>query len=144
MIKQQLLTDQTTALKSHQTQELSTLRYILAQIKNKEIDKQSELTDEEVLGVLQKQEKELTESIEAFEKAGRRELAAEYGAQRTILRKYLPAEITDSELMEAILQIKKDHEAEIAQNPKSVIGIAMRTLKGKAAPARIMKALGEV
>lgn len=66
MLKQKLQDDQLQALKSGQKEKLSVVRYILAQIKNKEIEKQSELSDEDVVGVLKKIAKELRESVEAF------------------------------------------------------------------------------
>ena len=75
MLRQKLQDDQITALKAGEKTRLSVLRFILAQIKNKEIDKKSELNDEEVLVVLRKVIKEIKESVEAFEKGGRKELA---------------------------------------------------------------------
>src|SRR3989344_5213482 len=68
MLRKKIVADQIQSLKNHDQEKLSILRYILAQIKNKEIDKKIELIDEEIITVLRKIAKELNESIEAFKK----------------------------------------------------------------------------
>ena len=73
MLKEKLQSDQIQALKSGDKDKLSALRYILAQIKNKEIEKMADITDDDVVIVLKKIAKELRESIEAFEKGGRKD-----------------------------------------------------------------------
>src|SRR3989338_6173611 len=102
MLQQKLQTDQIQALKSGNKKRLETLRYILAQIKNKEIEKREPLTDEEVTTVLRKIIKELKESIDSFEKANRTDLTQEYKAQYEIAAAYMPAEISDEELKRAV------------------------------------------
>ncbi len=72
MLKQRLLDDQITALKSGDKTKLELMRYILAQLHNKEIEKQAELGDEDVIDGLKKIAKELGESIDAFKKGGAR------------------------------------------------------------------------
>ena len=102
MLRQKLQNDSLVALKSGDKTKLGILRFILAQIKNKEIDKNppagGELTDEETLVVLRKVIKELKESVEAFEKGGRIELADDSKKQLEIASVYLPAEISDEQL----------------------------------------------
>ncbi|OGK15262.1 hypothetical protein A2774_02440 [Candidatus Roizmanbacteria bacterium RIFCSPHIGHO2_01_FULL_39_12c] len=98
MLRKKIVEDQIRALKNREADRLSTLRYILAQIKNKEIDKKSfdathdkqELTDEEVVAVLRKICKELIESIAAFKKGDRQDLVSEYQKQLVIVNSYLP------------------------------------------------------
>lgn len=87
MIKQKLQEQQLTALKAKDTKKLALLRYILAQIQNKEIDKKGLLTDEETTGLLQKIAGQLKESIEAAIKARRNDLVDEYKGQLEILKK---------------------------------------------------------
>src|SRR3990167_9681072 len=102
MLRQKLQDDQVIALKSGDKTKLEILRFILAQIKNKEIDKNppagGELNDEETLVVIKKVTKELKESIEAFEKGGRKDLSDDSKKQLKIVSVYLPAEISDEEL----------------------------------------------
>jgi uncharacterized protein len=141
MLQQKLQTDQIQALKSGDKKRLETLRYILAQIKNKEIDKREPLTDDEVTNVMRKIIKELKESIESIEKGNRADLAAEYKAQYDIAITYMPAEISDEELKKAVEDLKQKHADVFQKNPKALIGICIRELKQRAEPSRILKQL---
>lgn len=89
MLKKNLYHDQIQALKNRDTTKLDLLRYILAQIKNKEIEKQAELTDKEVTEVLKKIVKELEESIDASVKGERGDLEKKYREELDIAKKYL-------------------------------------------------------
>lgn len=141
MLRQKLQDDSMIALKAGDKTKLSVLRFILAQIKNKEIDKKLELTDEETMVVLRKVIKELKESVEAFEKGGRKELAEDSKKQLEFASVYLPAEISDEELKAEIEKIIKENQAVFDNNQKAIIGICMKQLKSKADPGRIMKTL---
>jgi len=141
MLKQKLQDDQITALKSGDKTKLGVLRFILAQIKNKEIDKKSELNDDETLLVIKKVTKELKESIEAFEKGGRKDLSDDSKKQLKIILVYLPAEISDEELKNEIGKIIKENQTVFDNNQKAIIGICMKQLKSKADPGRIMNVL---
>lgn len=144
MIQQKLQSDQIQALKSGEKKKLETLRYILAQIKNKEIEKRTPLTDEEVTNVIRKFVKELKESIESFEKGNRTDLAQEYKAQLEFAMVYMPAEISDADLKKQIEEIKERNLETYQKSPKALIGICMRELKPKADPGRIMTQLKEL
>ena len=152
MLRQKLQVDQITALKAGDKTKLNVLRFILAQIKNKEIDKNppagGELNDEEVLVVLRKVIKEIKESVEAFEKGGRKDLLEDNKKQLEIASVYLPAEISDDELRLEIEKVIKENQATFDNNlpagrqaKSAIIGICMKSLKSKADPGRIMKTL---
>lgn len=141
MLRQKLQDDQIAALKAGNKTKLGVLRFILAQIKNKEIDKKSELNDDETLVVIKKVTKELKESIEAFEKGGRKDLSDDSKKQLEIVSVYLPAEISDEELKNEIGKIIKENQTIFDNNQKTIIGICMKQLKLKADPGRIMKVL---
>ena len=145
MLRQKLQDDQIAALKAGDKIKLGILRFILAQIKNKEIGKNppagGELTDEETLVVLRKVIKELKESVEAFEKGGRKELADDNKAQLEIASVYLPTEINDEDLKVEIEKVIKENQTVFDNNQKAIIGICMKQLKSKADPGRIMKVL---
>lgn len=141
MLRQKLQDDSILALKAGNKTRLSVLRFILAQVKNKEIDKQSELNDEETMVVLRKVIKELKESVEAFEKGGRKELLEDSKKQLEIALVYLPAEIGDDELKKEIERVIKENQAVFDNNQKAIIGLCMKELKSKADPGRIMKTL---
>lgn len=141
MLKEKLQVDQLAALKSGNKKTLETLRYILSQIKNKEIDKKTELTDEEVVDILRKQVKALNESIEAFRKGAREDLAEASEDQKKIISSYLPAEISDEELRVEIKKIIDANRDLYDKNAKAVIGICVKELKSKVDPSRVTKIL---
>lgn len=141
MLYQQLQSEQITALKAKDTLKLQTIRGIIAQVKNKEIEKKEALTDEEVLSVIKKAKKELLESIESFTKGGRADLVEESQKQLALVSVYLPAELTDEELEKAVKDLIAANADAIAKNPKAIIGICMKELKSKADSSRIMSAL---
>jgi hypothetical protein len=144
MLYEQLQAEQITALKTKDTLKLLTLRGIIAQVKNKEIDKGSVLTEDEVLSVIKKTKKELLESIESFTKGGRADLTEESQKQLVIVSSYLPAEISDEELEKEIKSLIENSKEAIAKNPKAIIGICMKELKNKAESSRILAALQKV
>ena len=144
MIYQQLQTDQLVAMKAKEMDKLQTIRGLISSIKNKEIDKGSALTDDEVILVLQKAKKECLESIDSFTKGGREDLLAEAKAQMAVVASYLPAELTDEELKQTITTIIEQNKAAIDQNPKALIGLCMKALRGKAESNRIMQMIQAV
>ena len=128
-------------MKSADKDKVTVLRYILAQIQNKEIEKKADLTDDETVTALRKFVKELNESIEAFTKGNRADLVAGTKKQLEIITPYLPAEISDEELKKEIQKVV-DQNKEIQQsNPKALMGICVKALKSKAEPGRIVKIL---
>lgn len=143
MLKEKLQNDQTNALRSGDKDRLSVLRYILAQIKNKEIEKRADLTDDDVVEVLKKIAKELRESIEAFEKGGRSDLVSEYKKQLGIVLPYLPAELSDYELEKAVSELIEKNKELYEKNTKAVIGICVKELKSKADSSRILAVLNK-
>ncbi len=143
MLIQILTQDQIQALKNHDQEKVTTLRYILAQIKNKEIDKKAQLTDDEILNVLRKIVKELKESIEAFQKGRREDLIEEYQKQLDFVTAYLPKEILEVELKKEIERLISQNQELYDKNPKAIIGICMKELRTKADPGRILKLINE-
>lgn len=141
MIQQKIQTDLIVAMKSGKTETVNILRYILAQIKNKEIEKKTELNDEEITQVLRKIAKELKESIEAFEKGGRADLVTGSKNQLDILHPYLPQELSDEDLKKSIQSIMNANKEAIQRNPKIAIGLCMKELRTKADSSRIMSLL---
>ena len=91
MLVKKLQNEQIKALKSGDKARLEILRYILAQIHNKEIEKKGNLSDEEVVSVLKKITKELKESIASSQKGQRMDLVNSYQQQLKIVNEFLPA-----------------------------------------------------
>lgn len=141
MLVKKLQTEQIKALKSGDKSRLGVLRYILAQIHNKEIDKKAALSDQEAVSVLKKIARELNESIESSEKGQRSDLVSDYHEQLKIVEEFLPAEISDEELEKKITELIKKNQELYDKNPKALIGICVKELRAQADPARIMKIL---
>ena len=127
-LKQQLMEDMKTSMKSGDKQQLETIRFVIAKIKNIEID-QDELGDEKIQQLIAKQIKEMKEVFADYEKAGRTDLVEADQAKITILEKYLPDQMSDSELDQLIEQV-------IQENPDvimgKIIGLVNQRAAGKA------------
>jgi len=136
----QLQTDSMQALKNHDSERVQTLRMIVSQLKYKEIEAKSPLTDEDVISTIRKQLKELTEAKDQFLTAKRQDLADANSTQIQILKAYLPSEIPDHELESLIRQFIASNEPAFKSNPKTLTGKIVGALKSKAAPDRIVRA----
>jgi len=141
MLKSKLQADQIVALKARDQLRLDTIRYIVSQIKNKEIDTQKDISDDEVVSILKKIKKEFHESIDSFTKGGRKDLVDEYQKQLDILLTYLPEEISDEDLMKEVESLVEKNKDLFQQKPQALIGICIKELKSKADSTRIMQAL---
>ena len=109
-----------------------TLRMVLAAAQNAEKDKGAALTPEEELAVLTREVKQRRESIDAFEKAGRDDLAAGEFAEVEILMPYLPEQLGDDELRALVVAAIARTSATSARDMGKVMGALMPDVKGKA------------
>jgi uncharacterized protein len=128
----QISQDLNLALKARDEVSVSTLRFLLSGIHNAKIAKGSELSDPEVLTEIAREAKRHKESIEAFEKAGREELASKEKAELGILQKYLPEQLTEEEISKVVLKVIAEVGATGAGDIGKVMGIVMARVKGKA------------
>ena len=99
-----------SALKNRDTEKTAVLRFILAQVQNKSIEKRGtgdppELSDEEVGQVLQKEFKKRKEAIELFKKGGRNDLADKETSELKFFEEYLPAELSQDEIMKGVEKV---------------------------------------
>jgi uncharacterized protein YqeY len=101
-LKQQLADAVKTAMRAKEADRLGTLRFLLAAIKQKEVDERIDLNDEQVISIIEKQVKQRRESIAAFEKAGRTETAEKEKAELRVLQEFLPQPAAPEELEAAI------------------------------------------
>ncbi len=137
MIKQKLVSDQIAAMKSKNAAVLEILRYILAQIKNAEVDTKADLSDEAIQQLIRKEIKKLQDAIVPFQKAHRSDLVDEYQGQIDILNQYLPAQISDEDLMKEITKVMEKNAELAATNPNAMIGLCARELKSVADSSHI-------
>lgn len=105
-LKSQLKSDLTTAMKDRDELTTATLRMLLTAVTNEEVAGKSarELSDDEVLKVINREAKKRREAAEAFAEAGRAEQAERERAEETVLDRYLPVQLTDEELATLVAQ----------------------------------------
>jgi uncharacterized protein YqeY len=119
------------AMRAKDERKLSTLRMVNSTLKNSDIEARGQgkppLSDEDILGVLQKMIKQRQESVELYVKGGREELAAQERAEIAIITGYLPKQMSDDEVKAAIAAAVKDTSAAGMKDMGKVIA----ALKGK-------------
>lgn len=129
---EQIKQDLIAAQKSKDELRISVLRYILSRFTYAQIEKQRELTDEDIIEEIAKEAKRHRESIEAFEKGGRAELAQKEQAELDILQSYLPEQLSEDELIKLVDQAISQTGASTKQDMGKVIGMVMGQVKGRA------------
>ena len=141
MLKNQLKNDLISALKEKDDKKVSILRFALSKIQKEEIKNQKELTDEEVVLVLQKLKQELEEEKEAAISAKRDDLKQKAEEELKILLPYLPKPLSDEELKQEIQKLIDQNKDLWQKNPKALIGICVKALKTKAETKRIINTI---
>jgi uncharacterized protein YqeY len=139
-LKDQIKADMKSAMKAGDKDRLKVVRLIMAAIKQVEVDTREELDDAGVLGVLNKMVKQRRDSVEAFEKGGREDLAAIERDEIAVLEAYLPEQLSADELASLV------DEAIAATGAESIrdMGKVMGQIKTKAAGRADMGAVSAV
>jgi len=141
MLIEQIQKDLTEALKNKNELVVSTLRLLLSEIHNKKIDKQAELNNEDVVGVLRKEAKKRQESIEAYKQGGRQELADKESKELIILSKYLPQEMDPQELEKIVKEVIGEVGAQGVGDFGKVMGVVMDRVKGRIDGSKVSEAV---
>jgi len=123
-------------MKAKDADRLSTLRMVKANLMNRQIEKGSELTDEEVTKALQSLVKQRRDSIEQYNNAGRSELADKEAAEIKVLEEYLPQAASDEEIEAAVASAVAETGASSMKDMGSVMKAVMAKLAGKSADGR--------
>jgi len=124
--------DLKVAMKSSDAIRVSVLRMAKAAIKNVQIEKSRELSDEEILSVLSSMGKQRRESIEQFSRAGREDLAAIEQQELSILQSYMPAQLPLEEVEKFIIQAIQESSAKSEADMGKVMKVLMPKIKGLA------------
>jgi uncharacterized protein YqeY len=101
-LKERITEDMKASMRSGDKERLAGIRFVLAAIKQREVDERIQLDDTQVLAVLEKMIKQRRESITQFEAGGRADLVAKETAELAVLLAYLPAQLSDAEVESAI------------------------------------------
>jgi uncharacterized protein YqeY len=130
-----------SAMRARETERLATIRLLLAAIKQKEVDERIELDDAAVIGVVDKLIKQRKDSIEAFRKAERHDLADKEQAEMQVLQAYLPARMNAQELAQAVAAIVAELGAKGPGDMGRVMAAVKAQLSGKADMGQVSAAV---
>ncbi len=131
-LKSQITDDMKSAMKAKDTNALKAIRMILGAIKQKEVDERIELDDAQVTSVIQKMVKQRKDSISQFKDAGRDDLVANEEAELVILNNYMPEQMSEEQILQAVDQAIADTGASSMQDMGKLMGALKAQLAGKA------------
>ena len=135
-LSKQIVSDLTAAMKAQDANRTSTLRMVKAAMMNRQIEKGSELTDDDMQKLLQSLVKQRRDSIEQYEKAGRQELVDKESAEIKVIETYLPQAASQEEIEEAVAAAIAETGATSMKDMGKVMKAAQAALTGKNADGR--------
>jgi uncharacterized protein YqeY len=136
-IKSQLTEDMKQAMRDKDTDKLGTIRFLLSEIKNVEIDEGVQ-DDAGVQKIISRQIKQIRDARSDFERAGRTDLVEQEDAKLAVLEAYLPAQLSDNEL-EAL--VDEAIAESVDKNMGKIIGAVMQKAAGQADGGRVAAAV---
>ena len=131
-LKDRITEDMKSAMRAREADRLSTIRMLLAGIKQKEVDERITLDDTAVVGVVDKLIKQRKDSITAFQQAGRTDLADKESAELAVLQAYLPQRLSEQEIAAEVDAIATELGAAGPGDMGKVMGAVKAKLAGKA------------
>lgn len=131
-LKDQITEDMKSAMRAKEATKLGTIRLITAAMKQKEVDERIELDDNMVLAIIEKMIKQRKDSISQFEAGGRQDLADIEKAELVILSAYMPAGLSDAEVLAEINAAIAEVGAKGPQDMGKLMGLLKPRLAGKA------------
>jgi uncharacterized protein YqeY len=140
-IRQRLQEDLKSAMRAGDTLSRDAIRYILSAVKNAEIDARGSAAPADPVAALRRLGKQLSDAIEQYEAAGRQDLADRESAQLVVLKRYLPAELSDDELLGLVTAAIAETGASEPKDMGRVMPVAMQRVAGRADGRRISAAV---
>lgn len=132
-LEERIQKDLVTAMKNHQENALAALRSIKTAIQNEKTNgTYHELTDADVVGIIQKLVKQRKESMDIYSQAGRNELADKEQKEMLVLMEYVPKQLTEEEVEEKVKEIIAETGASSMKDMGKVMGLATQRMKGLA------------
>lgn len=131
-LKQRLTDDMKAAMKSGEKDRLGVIRLINAAIKQREVDDRVTLDDSQILATLEKMLKQRKDSLSQYEAAGREDLAAVERYEMTVLQAYLPAQLSEAEVLAIIDAAVAEAAATGPKDMGKVIGLVKPKVAGRA------------
>ena len=131
-LKQQITEDMKTAMRAKDTARLGAIRLLLAAMKQREVDERIELSDTDVIVIIEKMVKQRRDSISQFEAANRQELADIEKFEISVLQTYMPQAMTEAEISAAVDEAVATSGAKSPQEMGKVIALLKPKLAGRA------------
>jgi len=135
-LKQQIISDLTASMKAQDAPRTSTLRMVKAALMNREIEKGSELDDDEMTKLLRSLVKQRRDSVEQYEKGGRPELADKENTEIEVIEAYLPQAASREEIETAVGAAISETGANSMKDMGRVMKAVQTALSGKNADGR--------
>lgn len=131
-MRDQILEDLKNAMKNQDKKTLAVIRMVKGAIQMEELNKKTELSDDEVISIIAKQIKTRKESIAEFEKGNRQDLIDATKEELEILNKYMPEQLSEEEVNKIIDEIFIEVKPESMRDMGKIMGLANSKLKGRA------------
>ena len=131
-LKEQITEDMKAAMRAKDSGRLATIRLLTAAIKQKEVDERIDVSDEQVLAIIEKMIKQRKDSISQFEAGGRQDLADIEKAELAILSTYMPAALSEAEVQAEVAAAVSAVGAAGPQDMGKVMGVLKPRLAGRA------------
>jgi uncharacterized protein YqeY len=131
-LKERISEDMKTAMRAKDAARLSAVRLLLAALKQKEVDERVELSDADVLGIIEKMVKQRRESIVQYEKAARADLAGQEQFEIGVLQAYLPQQMPEAEVAQAVAAAIAESGASGVKDMGKVMALLKPRLAGRA------------
>ena len=138
-LKIQITDDMKSAMRSKDSSRLGTIRLLLAAIKQKEVDERIELVDSDIVSIIDKMLKQRRDSIDAFNKADRKDLVEKEEFELKVLQDYMPQQLTEKEVEKMIVDAIESSGANSMKDMGAIMNILKPKLAGKANMANISK-----
>ena len=142
-IAEQLTEDMKSSMKAQDADRTGVLRLLRGSLKNEEIKVGHGLSDDEALKVLQREAKQRRDSVEAYQAAGRTDLADREEAELKVIKCYLPEVMSDDELAKVVDEVVAETGATDAKQMGAVIGAVLKRVGARADGAAVSKLVRE-
>jgi uncharacterized protein YqeY len=131
IMRDRLMAETKAALKAQDKPRLSALRLISAALQQADIAAKAPIPDQEIPAVLQRMIKQRRESFDIYQKAGRKEQAAQEAAEIAVIEEFLPKQMSEQEAREAIAAAIKESGASSAKEMGKVMGVLKQRYAGR-------------
>ncbi|MBO7380787.1 MAG: GatB/YqeY domain-containing protein [Neisseriaceae bacterium] len=142
-LKLKINEDMKSAMKARQTEKLSTIRMLLAAMKQVEVDERVELDDNRIVAIITKMVKQRQDSVKIYREAKRDDMADKEAAEITVLQAYLPQQLSTDEIAAAVDKAITQTGANGMADMGKVMGILKGELAGRADMAVVSRLLKE-